>query len=108
MTREEEIFKAARSYVSGDTLSSHLTVIHFANGADWADEHPKNVWHPSSEKPEYGEDIIAIDIDGISVAGIYNDYNGNGIYRYHCFLCEWDSVVKWSYVSDLLQKGGEK
>lgn len=93
---------ASQCYEDGENYSA------FISGAIWADKHPKNVWHASSEKPKYGEDIIAIDIDGISVAGIYNDYNGNGIYRYHCFLCEWDSVVKWSYVSDILPKGGEK
>lgn len=65
------------------------------------------VWHDASEEPKFGEDVIAIDIDGVSVAGVYKDYNGKGIYRYHCFLCEWDAVDKWAYVSDLLPKGGD-
>lgn len=75
------------------------------------------VWHDANEEPEKGEDIIALDIDGISVSGIYKDYSGKGIYRYYCLLCEWDAVVKWAYISDLLPKqlgisdrlkGGEK
>ena len=75
------------------------------------------MWHDANEEPEKGEDIIALDIDGISVSGIYKDYSGKGIYRYYCFLCEWDAVVKWAYISDLLPKqlgisdrlkGGEK
>ena len=66
------------------------------------------VWHDASEEPKKGEDIIALDIDGISVSGIYKDYIGKGIYRYHCFLCEWDAVVRWAYTKDLLPKGGEK
>ena len=110
MIRAEEILKAARDYVDGVIFSSPSDVIHFENGAKWADEHPnlESLWHDASEEPKKGEDIIALDIDGISVSGIYKDYNGNGIYRYHCFLCEWDAVVKWAYTSDLLPKGGER
>ena len=33
------------------------------------------VWHDANEEPEKGEDIIALDIDGISVSGIYKDYS---------------------------------
>ena len=110
MTRAEEILKAARAYVSSVTLSSPSDVFHFENGAKWADEHPnlESLWHDASEEPKKGEDIIALDIDGISVSGIYKDYIGKGIYRYHCFLCEWDAVVKWAYITDLLPKGGGK
>ena len=104
MTREEQILKAARDYNSGITLSSPSNIIHFENGAKWADAHPANVWHDAKEEPKFGEDVIAIDIDGVSVAGVYKDYNGKGIYRYHCFLCEWDAVDKWAYIKDLLPK----
>ena len=125
MTREEEILNAARTRAErhqiaemelygGDKCNYSYGRIYFSEiasfeaGAKWADQHPNNVWHDASEEPKKGEDIIALDIDGISVSGIYKDYNGNGIYRYHCFLCEWDAVVKWAYISDLLPKGGEK
>ena len=40
MTRKEEILKAARTYVDGIIFSSPSDVIHFENGAKWADEHP--------------------------------------------------------------------
>lgn len=58
MTREEEILKAARDYVSGVTLSSPSDVIHFDNGAKWADAHPVNVWHDASEEPEDNSEIL--------------------------------------------------
>ena len=48
MTRKEEILKAARTYVDGIIFSSPSDVIHFENGAKWADEHPINVWHDAS------------------------------------------------------------
>lgn len=101
--RIEQIEKfASQCYEDGERYSA------FISGAIFADNNPVNVWHDASEEPMYDENIIAIDIDGLSVAGIFKDYNGNGIYRYHCFLCEWDSVVKWAYISDLLPKGGLK
>ena len=40
MTRKERILQAARDYVGSVTFSSHSDVIHFENGAKWADEHP--------------------------------------------------------------------
>ena len=42
MTREEEILKAARTYVDVLSFSSPSDVFHFKNGAKWADEHPKS------------------------------------------------------------------
>ena len=102
MTREEEIFKAARSYVSGDTLSSHLTVIHFANGADWADEHPKNVWHDASEEPNYNELMLGIDSDGVS---LYKWCGQEDSWKTFVDITE---LIHWAYISDLFPKGGEK
>ena len=113
MTRDEDAIIEAKKYYRNDIKCYDA----FLHGVEWAEEQIANVWHDANEEPKKGEDIIALDIDGISVSGIYKDYNGNGIYRYHCFLCEWDAVVKWAYVSDLLPKqfgnseqlkGGEK
>ena len=42
MTREDEILKAARDYVSNVTLSSPSNVIHFEYGAKWADKNPNS------------------------------------------------------------------
>ena len=51
MTRKERILQAARDYVGSVTFSSPSDVIHFENGAKWADEHPVNVWHDTIEEP---------------------------------------------------------
>lgn len=104
MTRDEDAIIEAKKYYRNDIKCYDA----FLHGVEWAEEQIANVWHDASEEPKKGEDIIALDIDGISVSGIYKDYNGNGIYRYHCFLCEWDAVVKWAYISDLLLKECEK
>lgn len=104
MTRDEDAIIEAKKYYRND-INCYDAFLH---GVEWADEHTVNVWHDTSEEPKKGEDIIALDIDGISVSGIHKDYDGNGIYRYDCFLCEWDDVVKWAYIRDLLPKGGEQ
>lgn len=102
MTREEEIFKAARSYISGDTLSSNLAVIHFANGADWADEHPKNIWHLINEVPKINKDVVLYDSCGNFVTEFYNgDVTWNNIVLFH-------KATMWAYKDDILPKGGEK
>ena len=61
MTREEEIKKAARAYISGDTLSIQY-LMHFENGAGWADEHPNlaSLWHDAVEEPK-GTYIVLCD-----------------------------------------------
>ena len=109
MTREEEILKAARNYVSGVTLSSPSDVIHFENGAKWADEHPnlESLWHDAHEEPQGEYKIICQD-----------EFE-------HVWLTDWREVVKqhasgweeyaacecivhWAYVSDITQKGVKK
>lgn len=106
MTRKEEITKAAREYVSGVILSSPSDVVHFENGAKWADEHPnlESLWHDASEKPraeewlliQFGED----DYDALSLNDLYIDM--------WCTWCKTYNVIRWAYISDLLPKGGEK
>lgn len=108
MTREEEIFKAARAYNGGDTLSSHLTVIHFANGADWADEHPnlERLWHDAREVPQCEYDIICQDTLGdvwITHRRAVTKYYETGWEERAIREC----IARWAYVSDLLPKGGK-
>ena len=106
MTRAEEILKAARDYVDGVISSSPSDVIHFENGAKWADEHPnlESIWHDASEKPrakewlliQFGED----DYDVLSLDDLYIDM--------WCTWCKTYNVIRWAYISDLLPKGGKK
>ena len=115
MTRDEEILKAARKYVSGVTLSSPSDVIHFENGAKWADEHPnlESLWHETTTQPKLNEWFIAqIGDDAFDtfVMSMTNNKDwknwSNGI-----------NMKRWAYIPDLLpkqfgkseqEKGGEK
>ena len=106
MTRAEEILKAARDYVDGVISSSPSDVIHFENGAKWADEHPnlESLWHDASEKPrakewlliQFGQD----DYDVLSLDDLYIDM--------WCTWCKTYNVIRWAYISDLLPKGSKK
>ena len=105
MTREEEIFKAARAYNSGDTLSSHLTVVHFANGAGWADLHPnlERLWHGAVEEPKKYP-IICEDKKN----RVWIDHNLKDYIESWDIYVEFCEIVRWAYISDLLPKGGEQ
>ncbi|MDD7755687.1 MAG: hypothetical protein PUJ51_14455 [Clostridiales bacterium] len=79
MKREEEILQAARDYVSGVTLSSPSDVIHFENGAKWADKHPASAWHdPSKEIKE----LIIHCVDKCAEHEMYPKDILNKIYEY--------------------------
>ena len=107
MIRKKQILNAAREYNEGVTLSSPSNVLHFEAGANWADEHPKNIWHSASEEPKNDSHILM-------------QYNYFGDKEYKSFHNEydefinWEKLVKihgisqWAYISDLLPKGGEK
>ena len=113
MTRKEQILQAARNYVSGVMLSSPSDVIHFGYGAKWADEHPnlESLWHDASEEPllEETKFIFITEHDSAYIS------ERNGGYFSHTLVdCSWEEYVnslkikKWTYVKDLLLKGGEK
>ena len=104
MTREEEIKKAARAYIGGDILSSPSILIHFANGAGWADLHPnlERLWHDASEEPQGEYEFICQDTLGdvwLTKRRAHEIGWGERVIR--------ESIVRWAYVSDLLPKGGE-
>ena len=113
MTREEEIKKAARAYISGDTLSIQY-LMHFENGAGWADEHPnlERLWHDASEEPQYKNkrilgyseyfDYFFVDLPSylMILYGGQNDDLETVVLR--------KKISKWAYISDLLPKGGEQ
>ena len=113
MTRKEEILQAARDYVGSVTFSSPSDVIHFENGAKWADEHPnlESLWHDASEEPLLEETEI-IFINERDFAHISKRKGGHFSYSYVYY--SWEDYVnslkikKWAYVKDLFLKGGEK
>ena len=103
MTRDEEILKAARNYVSGVTLSSPSDVIHFEAGAKWADKHPnlESLWHDANEKPRTKEWLLVH----------FDEDNYDTIYLYIDIWCDWCktfNVIQWAYISEMLPKGGKK
>ena len=108
MTRKEQILQAARNYVSGVTLSSPSDVIHFENGAKWADEHPnlESLWHDVSEEPK-GDYFILCD-------GLGNLQWVENFQYIDMYYANWQNyaenfkVNRWAYVSDILPKGGKK
>lgn len=110
MTREDEILKAARDYVSGVTLSSPSNVIHFEYGAKWADKNPINVWHDASEEPIFHSDIVVIDkYNSWWDIQSYDDedYDYKELYGWEACVESYE-IVRWAYISDLLPKGGKK
>ncbi len=105
MTRKEQILQAARDYVSGVTLSSPSDVIHFEYGARWADEHPnlESLWHDPSEEPqEYPIQCLNKQKDVWIECDLDPYVDGWD----ECV--EFNELVRWAYVKDLLPKGGEK
>ena len=113
MTREEEIKKAAQAYISGDTLSIQY-LMHFENGAGWADEHPnlERLWHDASEEPQYKNKRILAHSECFDY--FFVDFPGYLMVLYGGQTDDWETVVlrkkisKWAYISDLLPKGGEQ
>ena len=109
MTRKEEILQAARDYVGSVTFSSPSDVIHFENGAKWADEHPnlERLWHDAREVPQYEYDIICQDTSGdvwITHRRAVTKYYETGWEERAIREC----ISRWAYISDLLPKGSEK
>ena len=105
MTRKEQILQAARNYVSHVTLSSPSDVIHFGYGAKWADEHPnlESLWHDPSEEPqEYPIQCLNKQKDVWIECDLDPYVDGWD----ECV--EFNELVRWAYVKDLLPKGGQK
>ena len=105
MTRDEEILKAARNYVSGVILSSPSNVIHFANGAKWADEHPniKSLWHNPSEEPQ-GDNYKILCVDDFDLYWVERRANVLGLHNNWKEYTVIEGVKIWAYISDLLPK----
>lgn len=107
MTREEEIEIALSKYIEergdyGDYIAEAERDAAFKAGAKWADNHPKNVWHDTTEEPQQDRLMLGIDCEGASIyKWIGQDPNG-----WYSFIKE-IGLSKWAYISDLLPKGGE-
>ena len=106
MKREEQIICEAKKHYS-DSINCHNAFLH---GVEWADKHPVDKWHDASEEPEFGREIITIDIYENSVSGVFGKLNNyKGVFYNYSSLCHyWSAITKWAYIKDLLPKGGEE
>lgn len=102
MTREEQIISEAKKYYS-DSINCHNAFLH---GVEWADEHPKNVWHPADEEPK-GKDWKILLEDKNGNHWVTSRYSVSVFYGNWQKFTEEDALTRWAYVSELLPKGGE-
>lgn len=115
MTREEEIAVAFYGYRDALKLSTfgdfeYINIQEaFEEGAKWADNHPVNVWHYSSEEPKEHSKIVIIDTKGEwwNIDYASDDFEGNGLYGWAFCIAHYNLKI-WAYIDDLLPKGGEK
>ena len=115
MTREEKLYEAAEKfsddYKYNEDVDYMSIMVAFREGAEWADNHPKNVWHDANEEPkdnidEYGcgEDCLIIPKFGYAEIGqVLFD---NGEYAFSCEMCVYsmDEIKCWAYLKNLLPK----
>lgn len=103
MTREEQIASEAKKYYSDDINCYDA----FFHGVKWAGKHPANVWHDASEIPNNRDRVL------IQFAwGGFDIYTRRTINivekRTWCDWCKKGGVIRWTYIKDLLPKGGEE
>lgn len=105
MSREEQLQQTAEEwadyYKHAEDLCDYISIrVAYKEGAGWADEHPKNVWHEASEMPKEGEWIlIQFDEDSYD-ALVFCDMNAVAF----CTCCKKCGSIRWAYISDLLPK----
>ena len=91
MTREEEIRKAALNYVNGIIFSSPSDVIHFENGAKWADKNPVNL---GKETRGWGEFFVLDEFPTTKVKRLVIKKDKNISYQYHNNRSEFWSIAQ--------------
>ena len=116
MTRKKQIKQASIEYtiknrprcIGGDAFAEMAYELNrnraFEEGAEWADEHPINVWHNVSEKPELNQYFLAqIGDNAFDTFIMFMDENKD--WR------KWSegmNIKMWAHINDLLPKGGLK
>lgn len=110
MRREEEIAAAFYDYRDALKLSTfgdfeYIDIQEaFEEGAQWADEHPINMWHDTNEEPRLNQWFLA-QIGDNAFDTFVMEMDKNEDWK------EWSNGVnikRWAYIKDLLPKGGEK
>lgn len=117
MTREEYQKEYLESFIReeydpivwGENLFTDNVREVFRAGIQCADTMPKpelvdlsKVWHNAKEEPEKGKLMIGIDEDGVSVyKWVGQDECG------WLSFAEFNGLIRWAYIEDLLPKGGK-
>lgn len=110
MTREKEIAVAFYDYRDALKLSTFGDFEYidiqgaFEEGAEWADNHPVNAWHDANEKPRTKEWLL-VQFDEDDYDTLYFIILSIDMWR---DWCKTYHVIQWSYISDMLPKGGKK
>lgn len=99
MTREEQIITEAKKHYYDD-INCHNAFLH---GVEWAEEHPQDIWHETSEKPQDNSHILIC----------YNYLGTMEFKSYHInYQCDltWSELVNfqeiryWSYIDVFFRK----
>lgn len=104
MTRKEQIANAVREHTDKVLFPSPSPVLYFTAGAEWADQHLKNVWHSSEEDPKKNRYILIEVVNTLTPKdkiGYYVEYTKNwvvNVMKTEGFKC------RWAYIKDLLPK----
>lgn len=121
--RREEVKYASKDYVNylldkqeyhNEKYTEHDIKQAFEKGAEWADNHPKNVWHDASEIPRMNHKNIIYQTNYCSLFNVHIAFVPTCLRSGKITSYSWNEFVKdvnmrrWTYVEDLLPKGGEK
>ena len=110
MTREEEIRNAIDTIIpilpseKGRTYEQALMATGLEEGIRWADEHPINMWHDTTEEPSLNQWFLA-QIGDNAFDTFVMEMDKNEDWK------EWSNginIKRWAYIRDLLPKGGKK
>lgn len=107
MTREKEILKLVRNYISGDILSSPSNINHSVNGAKMVDEHSADVWHDAFEEPQ-GDNWEILCVDDFDLFWVVNRASALWMHNNWKEYAEVECVKMWAYIDDLLSKEDKK
>ena len=120
MTREEEIAVAFYGYRDALKLSTfgdfeYINIQEaFEEGAKWADCYPKNVWQDANEMPRANYKNIIYQTNYCSLFNVHIAFIPTCLRSGKITSRSWDEFVKevnmkrWTYIEDILPKGGEK
>lgn len=114
MVSRSEIKQAALKYCDNFTpdkcgICNEDVYDAFISGANWANEHLIDIWHDASEEPKIGYDIVVIDrLYQLWVIQPYDYCNECNLNSWKCYVRNYNDIQKWTYISDLLPKGGQQ